>query len=496
MTLHHSERPVPAFVGSSSRRPAADDGPAVPALGNHAALLLGDLAALALAFLIAGALSLLVEEEIFHKVSDYTVNAEARARLFQFLLLSGFVLIWHNERGHYDTRLPFWTESKQILIALSLAAVLDGFLQYIMKVQVSRVCLIETWALSFALVMLSRELVKRWLRARGSWELATVIVGSRADVAAAARMVKAERNMGYRVVATVDPSDLAISDAVDCAETLYRRFDADFVLVVPDAHDSVHCNALTAILTRQTMPFALVPATAGIPVFGLTPVYVLSHDMVMLMGRSNLAHPVAQGFKRCADLAGAAVIVLALLLAAPLLAWIVCSIRADGGPALYRQTRVGFDGRRFHCFKFRSMIVNSDQVLKEYLARNPEAAAEWQRDVKLRHDPRITKVGNFLRKTSLDELPQLLNVIRGDMSLVGPRPIVPAEIERYGADIAYYYQVRPGITGLWQVSGRNDVDYPTRVRLDCWYVKNWTFWHDVAILFKTIPALVTGRGAC
>ncbi len=496
MTLQHSERPIPAFVGSSSRRALADEGPVAPALGNHAALLLGDLVALSLAFLLAGAVSLLVNEEIFHKATDYAGNTESRARVLQFLLLSGFVLIWHNERGHYDTRLPFWNETKQILISISLAAILDGFLQYIMRVQVSRACLIETWALSFVLVMISRELVKRWLRARKSWDLATVIVGNRSAAAAAARMIKAERNLGYRVVATLDPSELVLSDAVDCAESLYRRFEADFVLVVPDAHDSVHCNALTALLTRQTMPFALVPPTAGIPVFGLTPVYMLSHDMVMLMGRNNLGHPVAQAFKRCADLAGAAVIVLLLLLASPILAWIIYSIRADGGPALYRQTRVGFGGQRFHCFKFRSMIVNSDQVLKEYLARNPEAAAEWQRDVKLRHDPRITNIGAFLRKTSLDELPQLLNVIRGDMSLVGPRPIVPAEIERYGADIGYYYQVRPGVTGLWQVSGRNDVDYPTRVRLDCWYVKNWTFWHDVAILFKTIPALVTGRGAC
>jgi len=495
MTLHQSERPVPAFVGSSNRLPHVDH-PPTDALSNHAALLLGDLGALLLAFVLAGALTLLVDEAIFHKISASTANAEARARLFQFLLLSGFVLIWHNERGHYDTRLPFWTETKQIMIALVLAAMLDGFLQYMMKVQVSRACLLESWTLSFVFILVGRHLVRGALRRRGSWELATVIVGPRAEAAAAARMVKAERNLGYRVVATVDPASLGLGDSSHCVETLYRRFEADFVLVVPDAHDSVHCNGLIAALTRQSQPFALVPPTAGIPVFGLKPVYVLSHDMVMLIGRSNLAHPVAQTFKRAADLAGAAVIVLLLLLLSPALLAIVIAIKADGGPVLYRQTRIGFGGRRFPCFKFRSMIVNSDQVLKEYLAHNPEAAAEWQRDVKLRHDPRITAVGNLLRKTSLDELPQLLNVLRGDMSLVGPRPIVPAEIERYGADIAYYYQVRPGITGLWQVSGRNDVDYPTRVRLDCWYVKNWTFWHDVAILFKTIPALISGRGAC
>ncbi|MEI8395945.1 MAG: undecaprenyl-phosphate galactose phosphotransferase WbaP [Rhodospirillaceae bacterium] len=495
MTLHQSERPIPAFVGSSARVPDADR-QTEATLSNNAVLLLGDLAGLALAFLLAGILSLLIEEKIFHFVSTDTVAAEARARLFQFLLLSGFVLIWHNERGHYDTRLPFWTETKQIMIALTLAAVLDGFLQYIMKVQVSRGCLAETWVLAFVFLMAGRQLGKAWLRRRGTWDLATIIVGARADAAAAARMVKAERTLGYRVVATVDPADLSIADNADCRTELYRRFDADFVLVVPDAHDSVPCNNLIAVLTRQVLPFALVPATAGIPVFGLNPVYVLSHDLVMLMGRSNLAHPVAQTFKRCIDLIGVAAIGLVLLVLAPVLTAIVLAIKADGGPALYRQTRVGFGGRRFACFKFRSMIVNSDHVLKDYLARNPEAAAEWQRDVKLRHDPRITAIGRFLRTTSLDELPQLLNVFQGDMSLVGPRPIVPAEIERYGADIAYYYQVRPGITGLWQVSGRNDVDYPTRVRLDCWYVKNWTFWHDVAILFKTLPALISGRGAC
>ncbi len=495
MTLHHSEQPISAFVGPSVLRPRTGRA-AVPAINNHAALLLGDLAALALAFLLAVMLSLLVEEELYHNLSKVALGAEVRARLFQFLLLSGFVLIWHNERGHYDTRLPFWTETKQIMVALALAAVLDGFFQYLMKVQVSRVCLAETWLLAFALMMIGRHLVKRRLRQRGTWDLATVIVGAPADAAAAARMVKAEHQLGYRVVATVDPVALALGDGAEGTEALYRRFDADFVLVVPDTHDSAQCNGLIAALTRQALPFALVPATAGIPVFSLNPVYVLSHDMVMLMGRTNLTHPVAQTFKRAADLVGAVLIVLILAVLAPALAVIVLSIKADGGPILYRQVRVGFGGKRFPCFKFRSMIVHSDQVLKDHLARNPEAAAEWQRDMKLRRDPRITAIGRFLRKTSLDELPQLLNVLRGEMSLVGPRPIVPAEIQRYGADIAYYYQVRPGITGLWQVSGRNDIDYPTRVRLDCWYVKNWTFWHDVAILFKTIPALISGRGAC
>jgi lipopolysaccharide/colanic/teichoic acid biosynthesis glycosyltransferase len=142
------------------------------------------------------------------------------------------------------------------------------------------------------------------------------------------------------------------------------------------------------------------------------------------------------------------------------------------------------------------MAVNAEQILHRELLRDPKMEKEWHRDFKLRRDPRITPIGHFLRRTSLDELPQLINVLRGEMSLVGPRPIVVAEIERYGDDVAYYFHVRPGLTGLWQVSGRNDLDYPTRVQLDATYVRNWALGHDFMILFRTFPALLTGRGAC
>jgi undecaprenyl-phosphate galactose phosphotransferase len=141
------------------------------------------------------------------------------------------------------------------------------------------------------------------------------------------------------------------------------------------------------------------------------------------------------------------------------------------------------------------MVTNSAEALQHVLATDREAAAEWAATQKLRHDPRVTRVGRLLRKTSLDELPQLFNVLRLDMSLVGPRPIVTKEVDRYGDDIAFYYETRPGITGLWQVSGRNTTSYSHRVQLDTWYVKNWTIWHDVAILAKTIPAVLQRRGA-
>jgi lipopolysaccharide/colanic/teichoic acid biosynthesis glycosyltransferase len=197
-------------------------------------------------------------------------------------------------------------------------------------------------------------------------------------------------------------------------------------------------------------------------------------------------------FKRVFDLS---VSLLLLLVLSPVFLILALLIVRDGGPAIFGHVRVGRDGRPFRCLKFRSMVPNADVVLQKLLARDPAARAEWEREHKLKDDVRITAVGKFLRRTSLDELPQLLNVVRGDMSLVGPRPIVTAELPRYGNDAAYYLAVKPGMTGLWQVSGRNDTDYPTRVSLDVTYIRNWTFLADVRILFRTVDVVLNGRGA-
>ncbi|KQT86583.1 sugar transferase [Aurantimonas sp. Leaf443] len=168
----------------------------------------------------------------------------------------------------------------------------------------------------------------------------------------------------------------------------------------------------------------------------------------------------------------------------------------DPGPIFFGHERVGRGGRSFKCLKFRSMIVNSAQVLEKVLAENPAAREEWLATQKLRNDPRITGVGRFMRETSLDELPQLINVLRGDMSLVGPRPIVTAERVRYAGDIAVYEEARPGITGLWQVSGRSDCSYERRVMLDVHYVRQWSFGMDIKILFKTVAVVLKKEGSC
>jgi lipopolysaccharide/colanic/teichoic acid biosynthesis glycosyltransferase len=197
--------------------------------------------------------------------------------------------------------------------------------------------------------------------------------------------------------------------------------------------------------------------------------------------------------KRWFDLLAACVLLFALL---PLLLFVALVIfSTERGPVLYGHDRIGYKGRRFRCLKFRSMVPDADIVLARHLADNPVARAEWDACQKLRHDPRITPLGRFLRTTSLDELPQLFNVIRGDMSLVGPRPIVHAEMVRYGKRIEAYTCARPGITGLWQVSGRSDVDYGSRVMLDSHYVSTWSLPGDVLILLRTVKVVFSQSGS-
>jgi exopolysaccharide production protein ExoY len=189
------------------------------------------------------------------------------------------------------------------------------------------------------------------------------------------------------------------------------------------------------------------------------------------------------------------VALIAIFLLSPLFCLVALAIKLwDRGPVVYRHRRVGLNGRDFDCLKFRSMLVDGDEVLSRHLAANGEAAREWEQTRKLRRDPRITPLGLSMRKTSIDELPQLFNILKGDMSFVGPRPIVAAEVPKYGAAIDHYMLARPGLTGPWQISGRNDVDYSTRVALDCEYVEEWSLRRDLAIIAQTARVVVTSRG--
>ncbi|MBC8050705.1 MAG: sugar transferase [Chitinophagales bacterium] len=200
------------------------------------------------------------------------------------------------------------------------------------------------------------------------------------------------------------------------------------------------------------------------------------------------ALPLGGAWKRAMDISIAGVAIIAL---APLvLIAAVLVLVAMGRPVLFIQNRVGFGGRTFRCMKFRSMVSDAGARLEAHLAENPVAAAEWKTSQKLTNDPRVTRLGLMLRKSSLDELPQLFNILKGDMSCVGPRPITPSEVMRYGRHAAEYVKVRPGLTGLWQVSGRSSASYKRRVTLDRVYVRRLSMLADIMILLKTPPAVL------
>jgi Undecaprenyl-phosphate galactose phosphotransferase WbaP len=207
----------------------------------------------------------------------------------------------------------------------------------------------------------------------------------------------------------------------------------------------------------------------------------------------NLMLPLPRLTKRCMDLVAA---ITGGILLLPLLFYIAVAVKMSSrGPILYGHSRIGKNGKPFKAWKFRSMFQDANHVLEIYLEAHPELKDEWERDQKLRRDPRVTRIGRFIRKTSLDELPQIWNVIRGEMSLVGPRPIVTSEISKYGPYYGLYAIVTPGITGVWQVSGRNNTTYEERVQLDAYYVRNWSPWMDMFLLIRTIRIVLFADGA-
>lgn len=202
---------------------------------------------------------------------------------------------------------------------------------------------------------------------------------------------------------------------------------------------------------------------------------------------------LSDGLKRSFDIGA---VTLALLIFLPLIVTLIALLMlAQGRPVIYRHSRMGRGGKPFHCFKFRTMAADGDDLLRAHLAADPIARREWEATRKLKDDPRVTPLGRVLRKTSADELPQLLNVLRGEMSLVGPRPIVHAEAAFYGADIGHYNRVKPGLTGAWQISGRSDTSYAERVQLDTEYAITRTFRGDLKILMRTVPAVLRARGS-
>jgi undecaprenyl-phosphate galactose phosphotransferase len=251
---------------------------------------------------------------------------------------------------------------------------------------------------------------------------------------------------------------------------------------------------LTNNIQKYTKNILLIPDVKGVALTNTELYHLFMQQLFLLKINNSLKSPFNRLNKRAFDMVLSILMLPLLLLVIGILGLLV---KLDSpGPVFYRHTRIGRNGKSFGVFKFRSMHVDSRERLYKILGTDPRLKQEWETYYKLKNDPRITRMGKFLRRTSLDELPQIFNVLQGEMSLVGPRPVLKEEIAKYYKEFAdYYHLVRPGITGLWQVSGRNDVNYFMRVRLDAWYVLNWSVWLDIVILFKTFNVVLKKEGA-
>jgi Undecaprenyl-phosphate galactose phosphotransferase WbaP len=392
-------------------------------------------------------------------------------------------------------------EIRRVFTATTTVYLLLGSTTFLFKEAetFSRAIFLVAWVLSLVGVPLTRALLRHWFAAQPWWGYPVVIMGAGKTGEEVARAMQRQPGLGFKPVAFLDDDHtkqgecrgIPVLGGLALAPKLAREWGVRHaVLAIP----GISRPRLLEVIERYGSAF---PKLTLIPdLFGMASLWVSATDMGGILGldlRHNLLQPSARWLKRGLDLMGVLVGGLLLL---PLLALIALLIRLDSsGPVGFAHERLGKDGRRFRALKFRTMVQNADEVLCQALKQDPALRAEWERDQKLRRDPRITRVGAWLRRTSLDELPQLWNVLVGEMSLVGPRPIVQAEVERYGDRFSLYAQVLPGMTGLWQVSGRNQTPYAQRVALDTYYVRNWSPWLDFYLLARTVWAVLWSDGA-
>ncbi|KGD81232.1 undecaprenyl-phosphate galactose phosphotransferase [Pantoea sp. PNA 14-12] len=462
------------------------------------ALSFSDLIALNLALFLSAATVQGIWGDLDAFIPPHQIENRFIAQFIMSVLCTGW--FWMRLR-HYTYRKPFWFELKEIVKTLVVFSLLDLALIAFSKWDFSRMVWVFSWSYALLLLPLMRAGVKSAINRAGQWQKETIIIGSGRNATEAYAALQSEEILGYNVQAFISVEDAPLQQSVNGVPVIsandinWQTIDRDnvqFIVAMEYEQQPERDRWLKFLSKMNCRSVSVIPTLRGVPLYGTDMSFIFSHEVMILRVSNNLAKHSSRFLKRGFDIVVAS---LLLLFLAPVFALLCYMVKRDGGNAIYGHERVGQDGKKFKCLKFRSMVTNSKEVLENLLATSEEARREWDKDFKLKNDPRITRIGGFLRKTSLDELPQLWNVIRGEMSLVGPRPVIEAELERYAGDVDYYLMAKPGMTGLWQVSGRNDIDYDTRVYFDSWYVKNWALWTDIAILFKTAGVVLRRDGA-
>lgn len=374
--------------------------------------------------------------------------------------------------GIYTKRFDFWQEHKRIGRSLAIAClIILGFLALQKEMGIySRFILIVSFGLMFILLPAEKYLIKRWFHRIGLWQREAAIVGN---------------DPFFEKHAFGNPYLGYIKSDEDHAKTLF---------IASDYLKEGDIESIFDYGVKYKKEIIFVPLIKSYDFSDSYIIHVFNARSNLIVLENKLLDPFNRQLKRASDYLLVLVFLLPALLIMGLIALFIK--REDPSkPVFFKQARMGLNGKAFVCYKFRTMHVNSDALLKSYLHNHPEEIENYEIFHKYAHDPRVTSVGAFLRKTSLDELPQIFNVLQGEMSLIGPRPYMLEEMEKIGDKLPIIAAAKPGITGLWQVSGRSDVDFFTRVAQDVWYVRNWSFWTDFVILVKTIKVVLRKEGA-
>ncbi len=413
-------------------------------------------------------------------------------------------LFFFYREGLYTERLSFWDEIKGVWKVTFFSTI--GIFTIVsigqLSGHISRTVVFLMGCVAFALLPLARILSKKILRSMGLFRRKVLIIGAGDTGKLVMRALKKEPNYGYEVIGFVDDDPLVVGTRIDGIKVrrgldkvmnyLQRCAISDVFIALP-GEDKEKLHDLINRLQHRVERILFVPDMHGIAVLGTSLQHFFQEQAIVLEVKNNLAKPLNVLVKRCFDVV-VSILLLPLLFVPMLL--IALLIRLDSkGSAIFVQKRVGQGGRTFRCYKFRTMYGDAEERLSELLEKDAGARTEFEQYWKLRDDPRITAIGRFLRETSFDELPQIFNVIRGEMSLVGPRPYLPREVREIGGQCEAILLTKPGITGLWQVSGRSNTSNSYRIALDSWYVKNWNLWLDIVILFKTVRVVLKREGA-
>ena len=447
-----------------------------------------------IALVLAGMLSLTIRNTFI----TYSTFHIAPLYLYGWvpLVYAAFILY----EGLYGPRMLIYQMVKKLFYASVGGTVFSIILMFLTQASgnVSRFYVLLYTIISFILLVLARYLMSRMMKRMRLFQIPVLIVGAGKTGEAIARQIESDNGMRYRIVGFLEDNepysqDCHILGGFSDMEKVIKETGVTTVWIAAPGIPQEQLSTLIYQAQTLARDVGVVPNLVAVPMSNVTVASFFDAKIMLLQVRNNLARRSNQIAKRLFDLTAT---IAGGILISPILLLIAIWIYHDSpGPVIFKHRRVGKDGKEFNCYKFRSMCTNSQEVLEHLLATDPAAKEEWDREFKLKNDPRITKSGHFLRKTSLDELPQLLNVLKGEMSLVGPRPIIQKEVERYGKYIKEYYSVLPGITGMWQTSGRSDIDYPERVQMDSWYVHNWSVWLDLVLLWRTISVVITHKGA-